>query len=352
MHPDEKIIIIGGGLSGLTLAYLLSKKDIETTILEASPRIGGRIQTVKGTLDTPLELGATWFSDLHQNLITLLDELELQKYHQYTKGKSLFETKSSEPPQEFYIPASQSPSYRISGGTQTLTDTLFRKTFLTTVKLNTKVTTIKELESILSIETSNGEKLLADRVIICLPPQLAGSQIKFSPALPDNVMSILPNVQTWMAGNIKFVLEYDKPFWRTNGHSGMLFSHIGVVTEMHDHTNFEENKFGFTGFLNSGTSSYSTEERKGYVLAQLEKHLGPEASKPLSYFDKVWTDEFIVGDDKIIRYPHQNNGHPIFDKSYLNGKLLFSGTESSAGFSGYMEGAITSAQSTFNKITS
>lgn len=47
MGFHERIIIIGGGLTGLTLAYLLSKKNINATALEASPRLGGRIQTNK-----------------------------------------------------------------------------------------------------------------------------------------------------------------------------------------------------------------------------------------------------------------------------------------------------------------
>ncbi|MDZ7613812.1 MAG: FAD-dependent oxidoreductase [Flavobacteriaceae bacterium] len=113
MRQNARIVIIGGGLSGLTLAYLLSKKNIEATIIEASSRLGGRIQTIKGEYETPLELGATWFSDVHPNLISLLAELEIQKYPQYSKGKSLFQTKSFEPAQEFYIPEAQSPSYRI-----------------------------------------------------------------------------------------------------------------------------------------------------------------------------------------------------------------------------------------------
>ena len=86
MDSNEKIIIIGGGLSGLTLAYKLSQQNIRTTVLEASSRIGGRIQTVKGTLGTPMELGATWFSNMHPNLNSLIEELGLKKYPQFSRG--------------------------------------------------------------------------------------------------------------------------------------------------------------------------------------------------------------------------------------------------------------------------
>jgi monoamine oxidase len=126
-NKTENTIIIGGGLSGLTLAYLLSKKNRTTTILEASSRLGGRIQTIKGTLRTPMELGATWFSELHPNLLSFLDELGLQKYPQFSKGKSFFQTKSFEPPQIFFVSESDSPSYRIAGGTSQLIDTLSQK---------------------------------------------------------------------------------------------------------------------------------------------------------------------------------------------------------------------------------
>ena len=75
MNDNQRIVIIGGGLSGLTLAYLLSKRNIKATVLEASARLGGRIQTIKGALETPLELGATWFSDMHPHLLSLIEEL-------------------------------------------------------------------------------------------------------------------------------------------------------------------------------------------------------------------------------------------------------------------------------------
>jgi monoamine oxidase len=348
-NKTENTIIIGGGLSGLTLAYLLSKKNRSTTILEASSRLGGRIQTIKGTLRTPLELGATWFSELHPNLLSFLDELGLQKYPQFSKGKSFFQTKSFEPPQVFFVSESDSPSYRIAGGTFQLIDTLSQKLSKENIKLSTKVTAITESENELQVETSNGEVLKASKVILCLPPQLV-SQINLNPALPENISSILPTVQTWMAGSIKFVLEYKKPFWRENGYSGMLYSHSGIVPEMYDHSNYEEDKFGFTGFLNGGANSYSGEVRKELVLRQLSELFGSEILNFISYTDKIWTDEFILNGNQIIQRPHQNNGHVLLQKSYMNDKLFFSGTENSTQYGGYMEGAIISAKNIADKF--
>lgn len=149
-------------------------------------------------------------------------------------------------------------------------------------------------------------------------------------------------------------MEYDSPFWRNEGYSGMLYSHAGIITEMYDHTNFEENKFGFTGFLNGGAISYTTEVRKEFVLRQLGELLGVRALEPTAYFDKVWIDEFILEGDQIIQRPHQNNGHPLLRESYMNDKLFFGATETSAELPGYMEGAVIAAQSVlakFNEIS-
>lgn len=338
-----KVIIVGGGLSGLTTSYLLSKKNIQVTVLEASSRLGGRIQTIKGSLDTPLEMGATWFSDMHQNLNSLIDTLGLKKYPQFSKGTSLFQTKSFEPPQKFFVSEAENPSYRIAGGTQTLIDAMVNCIPSENIKLNNGVVSIKEIENEIAVETVHGERFYADKVILCLPPQLIHSKIKFSPLLPENIVQILPTVQTWMAGAIKFVLEFKNPFWREKGYSGMLYSHAGIVVEMYDHTNVEENKFGFTGFLNGGASSYSQEVRKELVLRQLTELLGEDILNFNYYTDKIWTDEYVLSGNQIIQRPHQNNGHPLLQKSYMNDKLHFAGTESATEFSGYMEGAIISA---------
>lgn len=349
MEIKQNIVIIGAGLSGLTIAYLLSKQNVGCTILEASPRIGGRIQTIKGKNETPLELGATWFSEIHPNLLALLDELGLEKYPQYSKGISLFQTKSFEPPQEFYVPQTETPSYRIAGGTQNLIDTLASKLPAENIHLDSKVKSVIKKNNGLLIETLNGKSCLAEKVIFCIPPQLASS-IEFSPTLPENLIELLPTVQTWMSGSVKFTLEYPSPFWRNEGYSGMLYSHTGIIAEMYDHNNMDETKYGFTGFLGGGCIGYEQAVRKELVLKQLAKLLGKEALNAIYYQDKIWTDEFILDGNQLIYRPHQNNGHPLLQDSYMDGILFFANTETASENPGYMDGAVSAALEVIKKL--
>jgi monoamine oxidase len=273
----------------------------------------------------------------------LLQKLGLNKYPQSTKGTSLFQTNLFEPPQVFSISESEDPSYRIAGGTQTIINTLVSKLSRTKIILNTPITQVSlQNNNSFLLESANGS-FHCDKVVVCLPPQLASS-IDFSFGLPSELKALFPTVQTWMAGSIKFVLEYERPFWRDKGLSGILYSHADIVSEMYDHTNVQESKFGFTGFLNSETAGSTQEERRSNVLRQVSDLFGHDAMNPTAYFDKVWNDSFVVYEKIQPMRPHQNNGHPYLQKAYLEGRLYFCGTETSSEFSGYMEGAIRSAK--------
>jgi monoamine oxidase len=119
---------------------------------------------------------------------------------------------------------------------------------------------------------------------------------------------------------------------------------------MYDHTNIEGNKFGFTGFLSGAAANYSQELRKELLLQQLHELFGEKIMKPLSYFDKIWNNEYISGANQIIQRPHQNNGHKLLQNSYLGGKLYFSATETSSSYPGYMEGAVCAAKRVVREI--
>lgn len=42
----KTIVVIGAGISGLTSAYLLSKKGFDVRIIERKPEVGGSIESV------------------------------------------------------------------------------------------------------------------------------------------------------------------------------------------------------------------------------------------------------------------------------------------------------------------
>lgn len=347
----SKIFIIGAGLTGLTIAYLLQKKGIECQILEANSRIGGRIETISGTSGVTMEMGATWFSQQHPSLLALLNELELPYFKQYTSGISLFETMSFVPPQKFEIPDSDSSSYCIEGGSMKLLDILVTKVGSQNIKTNAKVISLKLVNGQIEITTENGEIFLADKVITTLPPHLLAQTVRFEPNLPESIIQLAKKTHTWMGESIKFAVEYPTAFWKENNFSGTLYSQASIIQEMYDHSSSDNTKFALKGFLNGGTNTLSQEARKEKAIQQLIAFFGPDAKNYTAYYEKVWRDEpltFLPYEQLIMA--HQNNGHSMYKNSFFEGKLYISGSETAAQNPGYMDGAVHAAQTIANQF--
>ncbi|MCS6959782.1 MAG: NAD(P)/FAD-dependent oxidoreductase [Pseudanabaenaceae cyanobacterium SKYGB_i_bin29] len=80
VRRDDPILIVGAGIAGLTAAYRLWQKQVPIKILEASDRVGGRIFSLNNALSTTqtAELGGEFINSDHQNIRTLVEEMELE----------------------------------------------------------------------------------------------------------------------------------------------------------------------------------------------------------------------------------------------------------------------------------
>ncbi|MCD6291919.1 MAG: NAD(P)/FAD-dependent oxidoreductase, partial [Deltaproteobacteria bacterium] len=84
-------LIIGGGLSGIYAAYLLSRHDQSCIVLEARERLGGRILSPEhqGFFS---DLGPSWYwPDIHPKMARLIQTLGLKGYRQFEEGLGRFQ---------------------------------------------------------------------------------------------------------------------------------------------------------------------------------------------------------------------------------------------------------------------
>ena len=71
----KSAIVIGGGIAGLSAAWELMCHGIQTTVLEAKSRWGGRIHTIPGK--APIELGAEFVHGRNPSLLNLISRAGL-----------------------------------------------------------------------------------------------------------------------------------------------------------------------------------------------------------------------------------------------------------------------------------
>jgi Flavin containing amine oxidoreductase len=55
----ERVVVVGAGIAGLTVANALTHAGVECVVLEARDRIGGRLHTVD-LAGSPVDLGGSW----------------------------------------------------------------------------------------------------------------------------------------------------------------------------------------------------------------------------------------------------------------------------------------------------
>lgn len=354
-HDNIDLLIIGAGLTGLTLAYRLRDSCLNVRILEARNRLGGRIHTTSPSNELPpQEMGATWLHSPHKHLLALLDELGLKPFEQVMGPYAIYEQTRNSPAQLIQLPQNQEPSYRIQGGTCTLIKALEAQLPAEWIELNTQVHSLVDSGDHILVSAFSEQtiRLSAKQVVSTLPPNLFLKTIQLEGELSDDLLSACAKTHTWMGESIKVSVAYRNPFWRKQSGSilgkpntaGTIFSNVGPITEFYDHAPVEDDTYALMGFVNGDLYALSKDDRQRLVLAQLVKFYGPQAADMLAYNEQVWRNEpFTYAPYAHGLVPHQNNGHPIFRKAYWDNKLFIGGSETASTHPGYMEGAVASA---------
>jgi monoamine oxidase len=364
---NNKIAILGGGLSGLYAAYLLEQQGItDYVLLEARDVLGGRISSASiesaSATDSAsaiaatdkVDLGPTWFwPDFQHQLDSLITELKLERFNQYDTGNMVIERSPHEAPVVMRGYSSSPPSMRLIGGMEALIHKLHSKLSNTQILLGKTVSSIQKTNKNIEVcfqdtaEPNVMDSTFVQHVLLAMPPRLVEKNINFVPALPGSLASQWRNTATWMAGHAKYIAVYDTPFWREAGLSGSAQSRLGPMVEIHDASmpNGSAALFGFIGVPATVRKSVTDEELKAHCLNQLIRLFGGQASTPKSTLLKDWAQEpFTATSLDFDEVSHHGSAPEMLatDNSW-EGKLIGIGSEWSTQFPGYIAGAIEAA---------
>ncbi len=339
-------LIVGGGLCGLSLADALEKQGQDYLLVEGRSRFGGRILTQKHDF-CDFDLGPAWFWPGQPRIAALIDRFDFKVSEQYAKGASIFQ----EPSGQTHLGrdyGSMQGSWRLSGGLQQLTDSLAEGLPDDRKRLKTEVTQLGASPEGVVATLRSGGTIATDRVVLAVPPRLAAGLV-FNPQLPTKVQTALQETPTWMAGQAKAVVVYDRPFWREMGLSGDAISRRGPLVEIHDATPAGETSYALFGFIGIPPQAHRDEKSlKAKVIDQLIELFGPSAATPVDVLFKDWASDPLTSTSADLQplFAHPVYGPPEALQGIWQDRLIFSGTETAPEFGGFLEGALEAAEIT------
>lgn len=345
-------LIIGGGLSGLSLAAALAERSADFQLLEARDRLGGRILT-RTVAGGSFDLGPAWFWPGQPRVEALVSRLGLTAFEQYQQGDLLFEAQQG--------PVLRGPgsgatpvSFRLEGGFGALVAALAARVAPDRVHLSSKVRALSLQQAHVTATLENAREVAGRRAVLALPPRLA-AHLTFKPAIVPEVREEMRRVPTWMAGQAKAVAVYSTPFWRAAGLSGQAMSRRGPMVEIHDASSATAPPFALFGFI--GVPPQARTDSPGLrraVLHQLERLFGPAAAEPTELIVKDWAiDPFTATEEDGLPLAQHPRYGPLPALSRLwDGRLVFAATEAASEFGGYVEGALEASENALALIDS
>ena len=349
--PDKTdVLIVGGGLAGLSLAHQLNQGGVDFQLVETRHRFGGRIRT-EWINNLPLDLGPTWFWPGQPHIEALVRELGLKTFEQFASGDLLYEDERGQVIRgQGY--ASMAGSLRLTGGLDTLISALVAKLPAERIHLGATVKAIGPTGAQVSIATSSAT-VQSKHVAIALPPRLAQASIAFEPPLTETTRTAMRGIPTWMASQAKAVATYEQPFWRDAGLSGDAMSRTGPLVEVHDASPAEPGGGALFGFIGvSPDQRLNQDKLEAAIRDQLLRLFGNQAM-PLTLRIEDWAKQAATStpDDRRLAAAHPDGGIPPSLADLGPGGIHFCGSEVAPNFAGYVEGAVEAASLLARQLT-
>ena len=338
---QSDVVVIGAGISGLAVAEAVHRSGRTVTVLEARPRIGGRL------LSDPLDLGASWFWDGEQRVRAMTDRFGIATFPQHIAGDAMIDERDA----VHRYPGNpiDGPAHRFAHGAASLTDALAGQLPERTVLVGQPVVEISDDPSVITADGSWQPR----HVVIAVPPAVAVTTIRLPHSLPTNLMDVALRTPVWMGDTIKVVAMYDEPFWRTDGLAGAAISRVGPLHEVHDLSGPDGSPAAIFGFARAGQPSGLDETD---VRAQMARIFGPRAGVPRElqiqdWSREQWTNPAASAAEYIPSAPDYSLfGHAVYQQPQLWSRLHWSSTETAPHYAGHIEGALAAAERTVRSI--
>uniref|UniRef100_A0AC11DIY1 Monoamine oxidase A n=1 Tax=Ovis aries TaxID=9940 RepID=A0AC11DIY1_SHEEP len=385
------VVVIGGGISGLSAAKLLAEHEVNVLVLEARERVGGRTYTVRNEHVDYVDVGGAYVGPTQNRILRLSKQLGLETYKvnvnerlvHYVKipadapweaphaaewdkmtMKDLIEkicwTKTARQFASLFVNINvTSEPHEVSalwflwyvkqcGGTTrifSITNGGQERKFVggsgqvserimqllgDRVKLRSPVTYVDQSSENITIETLNRELYECQYVISAIPPTLT-SKIHFRPELPSERNQLIQRLP--MGAIIKCMMYYKEAFWKKKDYCGCM-----IIED-------EEAPISITLDDTKPDGSLPAIMGKRKICELYAKVLGSqEALHPVHYEEKNWCQEQYSGGCYTAYYPPgimTQYGRVIRQPV---GRIYFAGTETATQWSGYMEGAVEAGE--------
>ena len=332
----------------------LHEAGLEVVVVEARPRVGGRLMTVVAEQFGPgayFDVGGTWTWSDQPEVRALVDELGVERFAQDRQGLVVVDSGAGMEPERIDLPPPEPGEWRFAGGAQQVCERLAGRLPVEALRPGTRVSVVTARTEGLAVEIVDPEghieEMHASCMVLAIPPRLAVQDISFTPDLPEALDRLLRSTPTWMGNALKCVAVYESPFWKAAGLSGTALSSSGPLVEVHDASCPEGDVAALWGFVSPDHAfrDLAPDVRIEAALDQLARMFGPQAAEPVGYFERDWSgdpntnDEIVWVDGPLVDY-----GHPLFGQTHLENRLVWAGAETVAEGGGHMEGAVRSGR--------